>query len=600
MNLLRRLATLLALGSLLSCNGDDSPSAPDPPRATSVSLSASSFTLDALGATQQLTATVRDQFGGTMQGAPVTWSVADQSIATVSATGLVTSVANGSTSVTASSGDLTATATVTIQQVATSITLDSNELTLTSLGETAQLTAQVLDRLGVPLATATVAWASSDEAVTTVSATGLITAVANGSADVSATLGELSSAAAVTVAQAVAVITIEPASVLFDAVGQTLQLSATTTDVGGAPVDGAPVEWTVEDAAVATVDETGLVTAVAHGSTSVVAVSGEATVSVEVTVRIPVVLETLELPVGTVSGSYDAALTASGGNGTYEWAVTAGVLPPGLSVVASVPAIQGTPTASGQFNFTLTVTSDGQSVSGNLSITIIALGGPVTISAGVLPGATVGAPYATTLHASGGNGTYVWTLAADVLPPGLLLSSAGVLSGTPTHSGAAVFEVRAVSGNQQSTATVSLQTGIVASPAAPTIWVTAPNSVVPSSAFSLTLNSSGPGPGPDPAGAIAIELAWDPAVISMGSWDDVSSAYYWTGLRSPTVGWLRIVVAEEDGIPAVGSLVQIPLRSLGAAGNASITISMLQSVSILSFSEIDGQYDPVSVVVPIR
>ena len=599
MNLPRRLATLLVLGGLLSCGGD-SPSAPPPPRATSISLSPSSITMDAIGASQQLTATVLNQFGGTMQGASVTWSVANQTIATVSATGLVTSVANGSTSVTATSGSLTGTATVSVQQVAASVVLDSNELTLSSLGETAQLTAQVLDRLGVPLPTATVTWASSDEAVTTVSATGLVTAVANGSADVSASLGEVSSSAAVTVAQAVAVITIEPASVLFDAVGQTLQLSATTTDVGGASVDGAPVEWTVGDPAVATVDETGLVTAVAHGSTSVVAVSGEATVSVEVTVQIPVVLETAELPVGTVSAAYDAALTASGGSGSYEWAVTAGVLPPGLSLVAAVPAIQGTPTAAGLFDFTLTVTSDGPPVSGALSITIIALGGPVTISTGALPGATVGSPYTTTLHAAGGNGTYVWTLAGDVLPPGVLLSSSGVLSGTPTHSGAASFEVRATSGAQQATATVSLQTGIPTNPPVPTIWVAGPNLVTPSSAFSLTLNSSGPGPGPDPAGAIAIELAWDPAVISMGDWGDVTTAYAWSGLRSPTVGWLRIVIVAEDGIPAVGSLVQIPLRSLGAAGNATITISMLQSVSILSFSEIDGQYNPVSVLVPIR
>ncbi|MEY4607243.1 MAG: hypothetical protein RLY45_2003 [Actinomycetota bacterium] len=69
---------------------------------------------------------------------------------------------------------------------------------------------------------------------------------------------------------------------------------------------------------------------------------------------------------------------------------------------------------------------------------------PVAVSTSSLPNATVGSPYSTTLTATGGSGTYGWSLSAGTLPTGLTLSSAGVLSGTPTTSGTSTFSVTAV------------------------------------------------------------------------------------------------------------------------------------------------------------
>ena len=58
----------------------------------------------------------------------------------------------------------------------------------------------------------------------------------------------------------------------------------------------------------------------------------------------------------------------------------------------------------------------------------------------------VGTAYSQTLEAVGGDGTYEWALATGPLPPGLALSTAGVLSGTPTTAGEYTFTVQVASG----------------------------------------------------------------------------------------------------------------------------------------------------------
>ena len=81
--------------------------------------------------------------------------------------------------------------------VATSITLSSSSVTLSSLGETASLTATVKDQTGAVMSGQTVTWSSSDDAVVTVSTAGLVTSVAPGTATVTATSGSLSATVSV-------------------------------------------------------------------------------------------------------------------------------------------------------------------------------------------------------------------------------------------------------------------------------------------------------------------------------------------------------------------------------------------------------------------
>src|SRR5215471_15863947 len=73
-----------------------------------------------------------------------------------------------------------------------------------------------------------------------------------------------------------------------------------------------------------------------------------------------------------------------------------------------------------------------------------------------LPDGTVGTPYSATLTATGGTAPYTWTLLSGSLPPGLSLSGAGVISGTPTTAGTYTFTLKVVDASGQ-TATLPCQ-----------------------------------------------------------------------------------------------------------------------------------------------
>ncbi|MDE2847552.1 MAG: leucine-rich repeat domain-containing protein [Gemmatimonadota bacterium] len=152
------------------------------------------------------------------------------------------------------------------------------------MGETVQFSAAVLDQNGQPVDGAVVTWSSSDEAVATVSPQGLVTAVSNGTAQITARAGNASASVTVTVAQSAVRITITPAEATLIALGETVQFSAAVLDQNGQPVDGAVVAWLSSDEAVATVSPQGLVTAVMNGTVQITARSG--TVSSHVTVQI--------------------------------------------------------------------------------------------------------------------------------------------------------------------------------------------------------------------------------------------------------------------------------------------------------------------------
>ena len=147
-------------------------------------------------------------------------------------------------------------------------------------------------------------------------------------------------------------------------------------------------------------------------------------------------ITTASLPVATTGASYSATLSASGGNGSNTWNVTG--LPAGLTL--SGATISGTPTTVSTSTVSITVTSgDGSSDSTNLDLVV---GSPVTISTPSLAAGTTNTAYSADLTATGGTGTYTWSITAGSLPAGLTLSG-NTISGTPTAAGTANFTVRA-------------------------------------------------------------------------------------------------------------------------------------------------------------
>ena len=100
---------------LAGCGAETAtPTAPVAPKATTVTLSATSLSFTSLGATSQLSATVKDQNGATMSGATVTWNSSNPAVATVLGNGLVTAISEGSANVLAQSGSVSAMTSVTV------------------------------------------------------------------------------------------------------------------------------------------------------------------------------------------------------------------------------------------------------------------------------------------------------------------------------------------------------------------------------------------------------------------------------------------------------------------------------------------------------
>lgn len=153
------------------------------------------------------------------------------------------------------------------------------------------------------------------------------------------------------------------------------------------------------------------------------------------------------LPNSAVGSPYSATVTASGGTGPYTFAVTSGALPPGLLLNGASGAISGPPTTVGTFNFTITATDTATGCLGSRAYTIlIAAAGvcpPLTLSPATLPPANIGTPYSLAITAAGGTAPYTYSLVSGVLPPGLNLSAAGVITGTPTTLGLFSFTIQA-------------------------------------------------------------------------------------------------------------------------------------------------------------
>lgn len=157
------------------------------------------------------------------------------------------------------------------------VNVSPSSFTATSVGATQQLTAVVSDAAGVVITNAAVSWSSSDETVATVSATGLATAVGDGSATITASSGQASGTASVTVAQAVASVTLSETSFELD-VGASTELSATGADANGSTVEGATFTFAASqeglvDLTVAGDQRSATITGVAEGTATITVAS---------------------------------------------------------------------------------------------------------------------------------------------------------------------------------------------------------------------------------------------------------------------------------------------------------------------------------------
>lgn len=182
---------------VLSTCGRESPT--EPPRAAGITISPTEAELDAIGATVQLTASVRDGNDRAIVNAAVSWTSGNTEVATVTDEGLVTALKNGSAVVTAVSGQFHATAAVTVSQSVARIEVAPASVTLAKTDGALRLDAVAKDRNGNPVPNARLVWASSDPLVVSVNALGVLEARSNGNARITASSGDVTASVEVTV-----------------------------------------------------------------------------------------------------------------------------------------------------------------------------------------------------------------------------------------------------------------------------------------------------------------------------------------------------------------------------------------------------------------
>jgi uncharacterized protein YjdB len=270
-------------------------------------------------------------------------------------------------------------------------TVDVSPATATvEVGATTQLSATPRDAGGTALPNPVV-WSSAAPTVASVNATGLVTGLAVGAAAITATSsGKQGTANISVIPPAVATVAVTLAATTVE-LGRTTQASAVLRDVGGNALTGRVITWTSADPAIASVSTTGLVTALAVGTTSITAASEGKTGAASLTV--------IPRPVNSVVVTLNASSLVAGQTGQATFvardvdgntlAGRTGTWSSSNPQVATVHATSGVTTAvaAGQANIIATV--EGKTGSAQLTVTaIVSVGtvtGVVTAADGVTP-----------------------------------------------------------------------------------------------------------------------------------------------------------------------------------------------------------------------
>ena len=280
-----------------------------------------------------------------------------------------------------------------------SVALSPANATLESFGATEQLAATPMDQAGKPLSGRAVAWSSSNESVASVSPAGLVTAVGNGAATITATSEAASGSASITVAQAPATLAVTPDAATLTALGQTQQLSVSAQDANNNAIAGPQVTWTSSGPAVA-VNASGLATAMRNGTATITAAANGQSAAATITVA---------QAIASVSVTPAAAtVTAAGGTARFSaQASDANGRPVSGKVItwtSSAPNVAttgagGVVTAVANGTAQISATVEGQTGTATLTVAIPARAAPAPVAAApavALP-TTVSAP-ALVLH----------------------------------------------------------------------------------------------------------------------------------------------------------------------------------------------------------
>ncbi|HEY1070305.1 MAG TPA: putative Ig domain-containing protein [Thermomonas sp.] len=204
-------------------------------------------------------------------------------------------------------------------------------------------------------------------------------------------------------------------------------------DTGTRILSGTPTESGTFNVSVTATDSTG-------------GTSATVTNNYTLTIAAPTLtLTPATVPAGTAGVAYAQTFTASGGIAPYAYALSAGALPAGVTLNPGTGALSGTPTVAGSFNFSVTATDSTTGTAGTTTqaYTLEISAPTITLTPETLTSGTFLVAYAQQLTAAGGTAPYQFAVTAGALPAGMTLAQGGLLSGSPSATGAFGFTVTA-------------------------------------------------------------------------------------------------------------------------------------------------------------
>ena len=538
-----------------------------------------------VGSTVPLTAVVQDQMGNDVAGASVAWASQSPGVASVTGSGLLTGVAYGTSIVSAMAGGITASVTATVgSQPVASVQVAPATVSV-PVGATVALAATARGAAGESIGGAAFTWSSSDGAVATVSALGIVTAQATGSAVVTAASGGVSASAAVTVT-APPPVPVASVSVALGAtslaVGQVTQAVATLADAQGNVLTGRPVTWASADPTIASISSGGLVTATGAGSVSISATAGGQTGFAAIGVSAPPPAP----PAPVASVSVTAPATALHVGQSTQLAVTLrsaqGALLTGRTLLFSssnttIATVSPTGLVAAKAPGVAAVTVTSEGVSGGMAFTVSAVPPPPpTLTAVVLSPASVSlAVGATAQFAVTGS----WSDGTSGVPLVTYAATGGTITAGGLYTAGATPGSYRVIATQQGGSKADTSSVIITAPVVTLLQVL----LTPAS---VTL-------APGDTARFSVAGVWSdgssavPAVTYSATGGTISVGGLYTA--GATAGSYRVIAVEQGGTQADTSSVSIAVGSTPAA---------LVEISPKSVSVLAGQ--TVQLVATVR
>jgi uncharacterized protein YjdB len=281
----------------------------------SITVTASSPSL-VEGLTQQYMATGNYDNGTSVDiTSSVTWSSSDDLLAIVNTSGLATGLIAGAVRIKAASGATEGTAALLVNAATLqSITVTASNPNLVE-GLTQQYTATAhYDNGSTADITSSVTWSSSDIPLATVNTSGLATAIAAGAVTIKAASGAIEGTAALTVNAATlqSITVTAPSPSLVEGLAQQYKATGNYNNGSTAEITSS-VTWSSSDITLATVNTSGLATAISAGAVTIKAVSGAIEGTAALTVNAATLIDiTIEPADPTIGVGLTQSLTATG------------------------------------------------------------------------------------------------------------------------------------------------------------------------------------------------------------------------------------------------------------------------------------------------